>query len=202
MREEKRRKRQQEIEAAAYRLIGEKGYDGMSMLAVARAARASNETLYNWYGDKLGLFQAMVTTNADEIRTQLEDLGPGNDPVQALEKIAPKLLTMLTGERAIALNRAAAADPTGQLGKALAQNGRSLVMPMIRNLIAAASGAGLISVRSPDEAVEWFLALLIGDLQVRRVTGALEMLSPEEISARSAKAMTAFALLVGKPERS
>ena len=202
MREEKRRTRQREIEDAAYSLIGEMGYDGMSMLAVARAARASNETLYNWYGDKLGLFRAMVTTNADEIRSQLETVEPGDDPVQALERVSPKLLAMLTGERAIALNRAAAADPTGQLGKALAQNGRSLVMPMIRGLIVAASDAGLISIRSPEEAVEWFLALLIGDLQVRRVTGALEALSPEEISARSAKAMTAFALLVGKPERS
>ncbi|MBA68689.1 MAG: hypothetical protein CML30_07420 [Rhizobiales bacterium] len=109
---------------------------------------------------------------------------------------------MLTGERAIALNRAAAADPTRRLGKALAQNGRSLVMPLIRDLIVAESKAGRMSVRPPDEAVEWFLALLIGDLQVRRVTGALEALSPEEISARSAKAMAAFALLVEMPERS
>lgn len=199
MREENRRKRQREIEAAAYRLIGEKGYDGMSMLAVARAARASNETLYNWYGDKLGLFQAMVTTNAEEVRVQLAAVEPGDDPLRDLSAIAPRLLAMLTGEKAIALNRAAAADASGELGRTLAENGRSVVMPLIRSLIAAAAESGRISVRSPDEAVEWFLSLLVGDLQVRRVTGAIGELTPEAIAERSEKALSAFLALMRPP---
>ena len=101
MREENRQKRQREIEAAAYRLIGEKGYDGMSMLAVAKAARASNETLYNWYGDKAGLFRAMVSNNAADIQRQLSAVKPDDDPLVELSAIAPRLLAMLTGERAI-----------------------------------------------------------------------------------------------------
>lgn len=38
----------------------------------ARQARASNETLYSWYGDKQGLFKALVTRNAAKVKALLE----------------------------------------------------------------------------------------------------------------------------------
>ena len=52
MRDDKKQQRRRQIEAAAYDLLVQYGYDGTSMLAVAKAAKASNETMYRWYGDK------------------------------------------------------------------------------------------------------------------------------------------------------
>ena len=72
MRDEARTKRAEEIEAAAYRLLEERGYDGLSMQAVAKAAKASNETLYRWYGDKLGLFSALIAGNTATVGAVLE----------------------------------------------------------------------------------------------------------------------------------
>jgi AcrR family transcriptional regulator len=72
MREENRNERRDAIEAAAYELLATKGYLGTSMLAVARKAKASNETLYRWYGDKQGLFRSMVERNAEAVRRSLE----------------------------------------------------------------------------------------------------------------------------------
>ncbi|WP_237352646.1 TetR family transcriptional regulator [Rhizobium leguminosarum] len=42
------------------------------MLDIAKAAKASNETLYRWYGDKNGLFQTMVESNARATKTALD----------------------------------------------------------------------------------------------------------------------------------
>ena len=193
MRDDTRRKRQDEIEAAAYRLIEEKGFDGMSMLAVARAARASNETLYNWYGDKLGLFRAMVETNADLIKADLETVtAEAADPLAALAALQRRLIAILTGPRAIALNRAAAADPTGALGRAIAARGREQVAPLISAVVARAIAAGSIAAPSAGEATEWFLSLTIGDLQVRRVIGALPAFDDADIERRAASAWAAF----------
>lgn len=72
MRKEKRSLRQQQIEDAAYEVLEIKGYGGTSMLGIAKQARASNETLYNWYGDKQGLFQALVMRNAEQVKEYLE----------------------------------------------------------------------------------------------------------------------------------
>ena len=83
----------------------------LSMQAVAREAKASMETLYSWYGDKTGLYQALVADNAVQIEVALIEAKTA-DPVAMLEDIGERLFDMVTSERAVALNRAAAADPS------------------------------------------------------------------------------------------
>ena len=51
MRDDTKMKKQRQIEQAAYDLLEQQGYDGISMLKIARRAKASNETLYRCYGD-------------------------------------------------------------------------------------------------------------------------------------------------------
>ena len=115
-----RQRREATIHAAAYALLAQHGYGGTSMLRIARAAQASNETLYRWYGDKDGLFTAMARENAADTRRLLENaLECHDDPWEALVAVAPTFLRMILGDRAILLNRAAAADPTGALGAAI-----------------------------------------------------------------------------------
>ena len=57
MKSETRTERQKQIESAAYLVLEKKGFSGASMLAIAKQAKASNETLYRWYKDKNGLVQ-------------------------------------------------------------------------------------------------------------------------------------------------
>ncbi len=190
MRQDAKAERHAQIEAAAYRVLEEKGYAGTSMLAIARAAKASNETLYNWYGDKTGLFKALVARNAEEIRRSLtEALAHGDDPLETLGSVGPRLLQMLTGPRAVALNRAAAADPTGVLGAALAEGGRNTIGPLIGAVLGQAQKAGQVAADDPDALLELYLGLLIGDLQIRCVVGRADPITPEASKARSDRAL-------------
>ena len=52
MRQENQQKRREQIETAAYELLRGKSHISTLMLAIARHAGASNETLYRWYGNK------------------------------------------------------------------------------------------------------------------------------------------------------
>lgn len=172
MRDDKKSIRQQQIETAAYALLEEKGYGGTSMLGIARQARASNETLYNWYGDKQGLFQALVARNAEEVKQHLEAaLETDHDALSILRTLGPKLLTLLTGDRAVALNRAAAADSSGELGDTLSKAGREAVFPLLERVLVRAQKDGQLRFENSGEAVGLYLDLLIGDLQIRRVIG-------------------------------
>lgn len=195
MKDDTKAAREAQIFAAAYDVLGAKGYGGTSMLAVARAAKASNETMYRWYGNKRGLFGAMVAANANAIRNELTDaLQNDQDPQEVLRMVGPMLLSMLLGDRAVLLNRAAAADPTGELGAALAEHGRASVGPLVAQVIKRALPDGCtIPAR---QATEWFFGLLIGDSQIRRVTGALGPLSGTEIETRANAAITAWTALV------
>lgn len=131
----------------------------------------------------------MVEENARTTRARLEAaLAPGGDPLECLRRAAPILL----GERAISLNRAAAAGETGELGRALAASGREAVVPLLGALLAGAMEAGVIRAPSPQQAAEWYVALLVGDLQVRRVNRVLAEPSADEIAARTDAAFPAF----------
>lgn len=196
MRTEKRNARMREIEAVAYDLLTRDGYDGTSMLAVARAAKASNETMYRWYGDKNGLFESMVQVNAAEVQNTLATLTQGTTPpLEVLGRIAPVLLTMLLGDRAIALNRAAASDPTGALGKAIAQGGRETVLPLLKKVMTDAINAGELSPPAEGEIAALFMHLLVGDQQVRRIIGILAAPSPCAVEAQVKTAMAQFTAL-------
>ncbi|MEX0278504.1 MAG: TetR/AcrR family transcriptional regulator [Ruegeria sp.] len=190
LREEKRSLRQQQIEAAAYEVLEAKGYSGTSMQGIAKQARASNETLYNWYGDKQGLFRALVTRNAEEVKSHLEaELGTDHDALSILGTLGPKLLDLLTGDRAVALNRAAAADSSGELGATLSKAGREAVFPLLEQVLLRARKDGQLRFKTSGEAVGLYLDLLIGDQQIRRVIGRLPAPTAEFCEARAQRAV-------------
>ena len=190
MRESAQIERRRSIEEAAYALIDEKGYDNISMLAIAKRAKASNETLYRWYGDKKGLFQAMVIRNADEVYASLvEDLDRQRDPMQILEDISLKLLRLLTSDRAIALNRAAAADASGELGIALSKVGRERVLPLISKVLGQIKDQGTFGDLSLEEVTRLYMNLLIGDLQIRRAIGVMPAPNETELKTTTRTAL-------------
>ncbi len=192
MRDDARRKRHEAITAAAYALLEERGYAGTSMLTIARAAKASNETLYRWYGDKQGLFAEMVRDNAATSRALLDRaIADQGDPLEALARLGPVLLGMVLGDRAVLLNRAAAADASGELGAAISAEGREAVRPLLVDLMRRVAGDD-----AAEGLVEVYLGLLIGDMQIRRAIGAMPPPDQATIEARAARAMTAFLKLL------
>ncbi|WP_374633746.1 TetR/AcrR family transcriptional regulator [Paracoccus sp. (in: a-proteobacteria)] len=188
--------RAQEIEAAAYLLMEEQAFARVGMQAIARAARASNETLYRWYGDKIGLYRALIVRNSDLVGQAMEQAqAEGGRGCALLRAVGPALLTMLLGERAAALHRAAAADASGVLGRALAELGRDFGVPRLNKVMAEAQSAGELAKQRdgvrviPDELTEIWLSLLIGDLQARRMIGAIAPLNAAEVARRSEQAL-------------
>lgn len=194
MKDDKKNARHREVSAAAYRVLGEKGYDGASMLRIARAASASNETLYRWYGDKKGLFARLVQDNAAETGQILKSAIAGQgDALETLNTVAPVFLEMLLGDRAILLNRAAAAEPTGELGAAISAGGREAIQPLFDDVMQALAKESGIAA---PVLTGWFLGLLVGDLQIKRVIGVAPPPTRPEIDARVSAAHAAFSKLV------
>lgn len=197
MRQEKRFLRQQQIEAAAYELLETNGYEGTSMIGIAKRARASNETLYNWFGDKKGLYKALVTRNAAEVKSLLEtELNTDHDALVILGALGPKLLKLLLGDRAIALNRAAAADGSGELGATLSEAGRETVLPLIEQVLERARKQGTLKFDQTSEAAGMYLDLLVGDLQIRRVIGRQPTPSDKYCRERSERALKRLKILL------
>lgn len=198
MKDHLRTARQEQIETAAYELLAEKGFAGTSMLSIAKRARCSNETLYNWYGDKLGLFRTMVSRNAAEAKTLLENaLAQREASIETLDAFGPVLLDFILGEKAVSLNRAAAADATGQLGKALSEAGRETISPLLAQLFEAARTNGELVSNDISDVVDLYLGLLIGDLQIQRAIGRTKKPDPGTLARRAEAATRHLQTLLG-----
>lgn len=200
MREPDRAQRRDAMLDAATAILREKGYRDTTMLDVARRVSASKETLYAWFGNKSGLFQAVIRRNANTVRTVLDSHLDGNAPVEeALADVGRALATLLLGDGAVAINRAAISEARSEpvLARILIETGREATLPFFVRYLERCRERGSLDFDDPWEAAETFLGLLLGDKQIRRLLGALDAPEVEEIEALAKQAAARFLRLYG-----
>lgn len=182
---------------AAIEELAESSVDGMSMLGVAKRAGASKETLYSWFGDKDGLVRALIIRNADQAAERVQGaFEGGKDLTETLVGFSIGLLTLLTGESSVAINRAAMSSP--ELATTLLESGRFRVGPIVEGYLLQAHKTGQISAPNPAKAFELLYGLVIQDSQIRVLLGETPP-STREIKLRAKEAVTQF-LLLTQPE--
>ncbi|MEM8687942.1 MAG: TetR/AcrR family transcriptional regulator [Pseudomonadota bacterium] len=195
MREENRAKRRDHILDVAVEVLAERGYRDANMLEVARRAKASKETLYSWFGDKRGLFEAVIRRNAASVQTVMADQLAADAPLEeALTAFGRALLTLLMGDGAVALNRAAIAEAASDrtLADTLLAQGRQATLPAFIRYLDGQAERGHLNLSAPEDAAEDFLGLLIGDLQIRRLLGAAGQPGQAQIETRAQVATEKF----------
>ena len=195
-----RAERRDVILDAATAILREKGYRGATMLDVARRVSASKETLYAWFGNKSGLFQAVIRRNADTVRTVLEGHLDGNATVEeALADVGRALAGLLLGDGAVAINRAAISEARSEpaLARILVETGREATLPFFVRYLEQCRGRDLLDFDDPWEAAETFLGLLLADMQIRRLLGVVDAPDTGEIEARAKQAAIKFLRLYG-----
>ncbi|MGI9414247.1 MAG: TetR/AcrR family transcriptional regulator [Hyphomicrobiales bacterium] len=190
----------QEILDAAVAVLHERGYAGATMLAVASRASASKETLYAWFGNKRGLFEAVIRANAGQVDAALTaGLAQAAAPKGALGDFGRALLTLLLSEPAVTINRAAISEAasTPAFGSILAAAGRDSVVPKLTAYLDQQKRLGNLSFTDAQDAAETLIALLIGDLQVRRLLGVFAKPDAHWIESRASRAVAQFLRLYG-----
>ena len=193
--------RRAEILAAAVALLSELGYEKTTMLAVAKRARASKETLYAWFGNKQGLFIEVIRAQAARTNRDLEVAmaDGGGTPDTVLRRFGDNLLTLLASDTSIAINRAAIAEAPhdASFGRVLAEQGRHRTGSLVLHYLERQREAGRLSFADAGQALDAFLGLLVADTQVRMLSGALPPMGPEEVTGRAERATAMFMRLFG-----
>ncbi|MEO5806957.1 TetR/AcrR family transcriptional regulator [Devosia sp.] len=167
--------RQQAVLTAALDLLVENG-DGLTMTAVARRASCSKETLYKWFGDRDGLLTATVQWQAAKVRMpQVSRSGLSAKSLRlSVEQFAKDLLTVLTGEISVTLNRTAvthAAQEKDSLGTIVLENGPLAIRRRLKPILEAGRDARLLRFDSSEEAFRTFFGLVVRDVQIRLLLG-------------------------------
>lgn len=196
---EKQADRRAQIEAAAFEVLEKVGYKKASMLQIAKKAKASNETLYAWYGNKQALFSSLIAGNAQIVDDTLrETISSDDDPAAALLNLGQLLLQFTATEKAIIINRAAVADvqETGLLAEAIEENGRQIMMRLIEALLTKLETSGMFRFDSgPAIAASDFFGLLLGELQIQQALGTIPPLDKDAIEQRARRSCELFGRL-------
>ena len=170
------------------------------MLEVARRSSASKETLYAWFGDKLGLFEAVIRRNAGRVRLALNGHLDGDTSVEAaLTEFGRALATHLLCDNAVAINRAAISEASSgsSLAGSLSKLGREPIQRTFVRYLGRCHARGLLVVEDPDEAVDTFVGLLLGNAQTLRLLGIVDAPCENDIERRANQAVGKFLRLYG-----
>ncbi|PZF83641.1 TetR/AcrR family transcriptional regulator [Jiangella anatolica] len=189
--------REEAILAAAAAILEEDGVAALTTRRIAERARASKETLYARFGGRRGLLEALVQrqsggTNA-LLRQALE--GPADAPVRGVLLAAiAGLLTLLTGPRSLALNRAAIAGVPADtdLAAVLYQRGRATTGPLFEAVLARATESGELDCPDPAEAFGVLFGLAVRDAQITALLGAGPAWTGATVEDRAAQAVELF----------
>lgn len=170
--------RMQEVFEKTVRLMGEKDYSRLTMLDIAKTANISKETLYKNFGNKTGLFTAIIKNSSGSIKQPLEKMlhEQTQDVDMALTNVVFLYLSTILSETSATINRIAIAEinHSPELASILIENGRGNVFPSLCEYLSELQQQGEIDDDwETEELAEILFGLAAGDMQIRLLLRAI-----------------------------
>lgn len=179
---------------AARHVFTKRGYGAASMDSVAEEAGISKATVYAHFGNKQGLFAAMMQR---ECRRCMDRMAIPDD-VHQLE-LKPALLRIATSFVAVGLDpevleilRTAIAESPRfpELGEIFYTSGPRTTLDGVIAYLDRVCSEGLLRINDTETAAMQFLGMLRGDLQMRALFGL--PVSQHEVTQAAHAAVTTF----------
>ena len=202
-----RDRRRQDILRAVLKLLRKHG-TGITTAQIAAEASCSKETLYNWFGDRDGIMQALAEAQAEGMGAALERAWARADRASSfaerLEAYSITLLDILTGEAVTTVNRLAMADACreqAQLGLIVLDDWHSKVVSPFVDLLESGASEGVVTFDDPEDAFQSLFGLLIGDRQRRLLLGEDARPGADAMQAIAAASLQKWFRLYGVADR-
>ena len=159
---------------AAMALFPRRGYDGVSVEAIAQSAGVSKLTVYSHFADKEALFAAAVTECCAQLLPhRLFQVDPALPVGQSLQQIGLAFIDLMMDERALSLHpimiTQGGQDP--RLAPIFFAAGPQAALLEMESFLRQADTAGSLAVPNPTKAAEHFFCLLKGVRHMRVLVG-------------------------------
>ncbi|HEY0936831.1 MAG TPA: TetR/AcrR family transcriptional regulator [Trebonia sp.] len=177
---DERRAREHEILTSALGVFLRSGYGASTLDELAAVAQVTKRTLYTYYGDKPGLFAAMVRELAAAVSL---DAARDDD---TLETLAARIVSRVHSDELVGLHRLVIAESARfpELAAILHRNGDARHIARLATHLRAERGPGCEPLAEP------LFSLLLGEKHRRRLLGIDPAPGPAQ-AARHANAALA-----------
>ena len=184
---------------AAKRLFVRNAFAGTSMDAVASEAGVSKLTVYSHFGDKDNLFREVIRARVqDWLPESAFAFDPDTDIGETLLRLALVYVHLDCDPQAIGMLRAILGDcrqGNPRYGRLLWEEGPQRTLRLIEQLLHKAVVAGQLAIDDLPSSSSQFIALIKGDLILRRMFGCDECCSEDyaqEIEATARAGVATF----------
>lgn len=160
---------------AAKRLFPLRGFDGVSMDAIAAEAGVSKLTVYSHFSDKDTLFAETVKAKCEEqLPESVFRAEPGRGPMrEQLRAIATGFHSLILSPESVSFYRmmAAQGEANGKLAELFYAAGPRRILEAFESFLSAANRAGSLEVPDPRRAAGHFFCLIKGEAHMRQLIG-------------------------------
>jgi TetR/AcrR family transcriptional regulator, mexJK operon transcriptional repressor len=181
---DERRTRESEILATALSVFLRSGYAASTLDELASAAQVTKRTLYTYYGDKAGLFAAMVRDLAAAVSL---DAATDRD---TLETLATRIVSRVHSDELVGLHQLVIAESARfpELALILHRSGDARHIARLAEHLRAERGPG------SERLAEPLFSLLLGEKHRRRLLGIDPPPTPAQAAAHAASALALLSL--------
>ncbi len=167
---------------AAAEILSERGLSA-PMAMIARRACVSKQTIYNHYGAKLDLINALVQRRVQTATAPLLQPGAEENPEDTLTSFAGIVLRMLAFRKGHGIMRLSvqSSSEMPNLARDIYELGPRATLARLADFMQAEMDAGRIEAGSALEAAEMFGGMAMGYKQVAAIMGCPVSMDEESI---------------------
>jgi AcrR family transcriptional regulator len=181
---DERRARESEILATALGVFLRSGYGASTVDELAAAAQVTKRTIYAYYGDKAGLFAAMVRHLAAAVSL---DATRDDD---TLETLSARIVVRLHSDELVGLHRLVIGESARfpELAQILHRSGDARHIARLSDHLRAERGPARVPLAEP------LFSLLLGEKHRRRLLGIDPAPTPAQAAAHADTALSRLGL--------
>ncbi len=192
----RRPKRREALLRAAAEVFFEQGYAATSIDAIIERAGGSKRNIYSEFGNKEGLFTAIVTENADRALSSLkvDEIGGGRDLRATLTAFGRHLMDVYMSPGVVGIYRIAVTEANRfpDLVRAFYEQGPGRTTIRLAEVLAAARERGEIRTDDCQRAADHFVGMIRDNLHLQVVLGLRPAPSEEEAQEAVSSAVEVF----------
>jgi TetR/AcrR family transcriptional regulator, mexJK operon transcriptional repressor len=180
---------------AATKLFLESGYSRVSVDAIIAKIGGSKRTIYAYFGDKNGLFSAIVHNLCHKIVSPLTDLDlRGLPPERALKQLSDTFFDVLLAPDTLELHRLVVAEAPRfpEAAQAFFASAPSVSYRCLDDYFSWAQEEGLIKPGNSHRRAALFLDALTGDIQLRCLLGLVDTPDRQQLAEAADEAIDIY----------
>ncbi|WP_234703798.1 TetR/AcrR family transcriptional regulator [Rhodospirillum centenum] len=169
---------------AATRLFVEKGFEKTTLSDIIALAGGSRATLYEQFGDKEGLFRAVLEAHQERFLANLEcvEANPSLRPEDALTHMARGFLRAMLHDDSLSVLRVLVAEGgrVPGIAETFLAMGPDTTAARVADYLRVLSAKGLLRIDDPAMAARAFLGMIVGRLFLDRLVDPQRAIDPEK----------------------